>query len=362
MKRLCALSVSVLALALAVGAGNAAADNGSATAPATTTAQDATAGQTATGSVVTVQVGSVNASPATAVNAPVNANAPVTVLGSSGDSTASQQSSGAQASSSSGDESNGGGDQKVSHSIGTVQIGDVDIAPATAVNAPVNANAPVCLFSHCGSSTATQQSGGAAAASTDGSSESSSQSDGNEDSTKTNTDTGGRYDQPSENADDENGGTYSCSPCAEQGSPGDDSEGSCSSETDEAGPPQSAGWSWLTLQVGDVDIAPATAINAPVNANTPVSLLSTSCGSSTATQASGGAVAGTAESEDDAAGTQTAKYSIGTIQVGSIDVAPATAVNAPINANSPVSALSCGSGDSVAAQQSGGATAWSSPA
>src|SRR5436189_6938 len=95
MKRLCALGVSLLVLALALGAGNAAADDGS-----------GSGGQTAIGSAGTVQVGSVDASPATAVNAPVNANAPVSVgslhgscgcKGDDGKSTATQTSSGSTA-------------------------------------------------------------------------------------------------------------------------------------------------------------------------------------------------------------------------------------------------------------------------
>src|SRR5438046_7123185 len=111
MKRLCALGVSLLVLALALGAGNAAADDGS-----------GAGGQTAKHSIGTVQVGSVDASPATAVNAPVNANAPVSVASETGDSSAQQGSGGASASSVSGGGSDSGS-QTAKHSIGTVQVG-----------------------------------------------------------------------------------------------------------------------------------------------------------------------------------------------------------------------------------------------
>jgi hypothetical protein len=117
--------------------------------------------------------------------------------------------------------------------------------------------------------------------------------------------------------------------------------------------------SLLTIQIGKVVVAPATAVNAPVNVNAPVSVLSKG-GASTAEQESGGARASTASECGKATGSQSAVHSIGTVQVGSVDVAPATTVNAPINLNAPVAVLSGGRNES-AAQKSGGATALARP-
>src|SRR5439155_939134 len=50
--------------------------------------------------------------------------------------------------------------QSADQSIGTVQVNDVNGSPAVTANAPVNANAPVCVASDCSGATATQTSGG----------------------------------------------------------------------------------------------------------------------------------------------------------------------------------------------------------
>jgi hypothetical protein len=259
VKRLYALGVSVLAFALA--AGNATANDGSL--------------QVAGNSIGTVQVGSVNATPATSVNAPVNVNAPVTVAGSSGNSSAGQTTGGAAAatSSSGGSASN----QSANHSIGTVQVGSVNAAPATAVNAPVNVNAPVTVAGSSGDSSAGQTTGGAAAATSS-------------------------------------------------------SDGSSSN--------QSACCSIGTVQVGSVNAAAATAINAPANVNAPITVAGSS-GNSSAGQTTGGAAAATSSSGGSTS-SQSASHSIGTVQIGSVNVTPATAINAPVNVNAPITALDGG--------------------
>src|SRR5204862_385269 len=116
-------------------------------------------GQTVQNSVGTVQVGSANVSPAASANAPVNANAPVTVAGDQGSASATQ-SGGENTASSSTSTQNETGTQNAQSSIGTVQVGSVDVDPAVAVNAPVNGNAPVCAASDCAGGDASQSTTG----------------------------------------------------------------------------------------------------------------------------------------------------------------------------------------------------------
>src|SRR5439155_1248515 len=238
----------------------------------------------------TVQVNDVNGSPAVTVNAPVNGNAPVCVASDcSGASAGQQGGSGGSSTQGSGPSQTGG--QSSDQSIGTGQVGSADVNPAAAVNAPVNGNAPVCVASDCSGSNASQQAGGGAA---------------------------------------NTGGTG--------GSGG-------SQNTD-----QSIG----TAQVGDVNGTPAVTGNAPVNANAGVCVAS-DCSGSNASQQAGGGTSQTGGSGG-GGGTQTADQSIVTGQVGSADVNPAAAVNAPINGNAPVCVASDCSG-SNASQQAGGGTA-----
>ena len=331
MKRFYALGVSLVLSLLALAfAGNAAANDGS-----------GSGNQTAVGSAGTVQVGSVSASPSTAVNAPVNANAPVSVGSETGGSSAQQESGGASASSASCGCSDAGS-QTAKHSIGTVQVGSVNASPSTAVNAPVDANAPVSVGSETGDSSAQQESGGASASSAScGCSDAGSQSTTHE-----------THAHPAS----------SC--CDDQTSPPCDCKRNSNDKPKHnivwGDAPQRAVGSLLTVQLGKIGVAPATAVNAPVNVNAPVSVLSNG-GSATAEQESGGAQASTATECGEATGSQSGVRSIGTVQVGSVDVAPATAVNAPINVNAPVAELSGGGCDESAAQKSGGATAVAGP-
>ncbi len=121
MKRLCALSTVILALT----AGPA-------------LAQDSP-GQSINGTVGAAQVAAVDVAPAAAVTAPVNANAPVTVAGTSEASSSSQGGSSSTAAA-----GGGGGataDQSANRSAGVAQISSAEVEPAAAANAPVNANA-----------------------------------------------------------------------------------------------------------------------------------------------------------------------------------------------------------------------------
>jgi hypothetical protein len=106
-----------------------------------------------------VQVGSADVSPAAAVEAPVDANAPVCVLAACSSASGGQQSGGASASSG-GSGSGGAGGQSASQSLGTVQVGSADVSPAVAAEAPVDANAPVCVLAACSSVSGGQQTGG----------------------------------------------------------------------------------------------------------------------------------------------------------------------------------------------------------
>src|SRR5207244_3320791 len=122
------------------------------------TAAPALAGQSADQSAGTAQIGTATVDPSLTANAPVNADAPVCVASDCSDATATQTSGGSEASTSSG----GGGDggQTADQSAGTVQVTDVNGSPAVTANAPVNADAPVCVASDCSGATAAQTSGG----------------------------------------------------------------------------------------------------------------------------------------------------------------------------------------------------------
>jgi hypothetical protein len=115
--------------------------------------------QSASESLGTVQVGSVGVSPVVAADAPVDANAPVCVLASCSSGSGGQQTGGASGSSA-GSGSGQAGDQSASESLGTVQVGSVGVSPVVAADAPVDANAPVCVLASCSSVSAGQQTGG----------------------------------------------------------------------------------------------------------------------------------------------------------------------------------------------------------
>jgi hypothetical protein len=254
-----------------------------------------------------------------------------------------------------------------------VQVGSINASPSTAVNAPVNANAPVSVASETGDSSAQQDSGGAQASSTSsGGSNAGSQrscecdTDGGQSSATQPPSEGTAVASPPQAQSDataQAGDTdaHPASSCCD-----DKTSSSCECNNNsndnfvwgDAG--QRAIGSLLTIQLGKVVLAPASAVNAPVNVYAPVSVLSKH-GSSTAEQESGGAQASTAPECGEAARSQSVVRSIGTVQVGSVDVAPATAVNAPINVNAPVAVLSGGGRDESAARKSGGATALARP-
>ena len=140
MKRILAVGAAILALA---------------------TAAPALAGQSADQSAGTAQIGSATVAPSLAANAPVNLDAPVCVASDCSGGTATQTSGGAQASTTS--DGGGQGGQTADQSTGTVQVNDANGSPAVTANAPVDANAPVCVTSDCSCGTATQTSGGSQA-------------------------------------------------------------------------------------------------------------------------------------------------------------------------------------------------------
>ena len=119
--------------------------------------------QTVTQSILTGQVGSAGVDPVGAVNAPVNGNVPVCVASTCNGGNSQQASSGSDSSSST---SGGGGPQDVANSIVTVQIGSANVNPAATVNAPANANVPVCVASTCNGGDSTQSSAGSSNTST----------------------------------------------------------------------------------------------------------------------------------------------------------------------------------------------------
>jgi len=115
-------------------------------------------GQSASHSGLTVQVGSATASPSAAAESPANLNAPVCVASTCQSSPESQTVDGSSASGAgTADEDS---TQSASESLGTVQVGSVDVSPVVAADAPVDANAPVCVLASCSSVSGGQQSGG----------------------------------------------------------------------------------------------------------------------------------------------------------------------------------------------------------
>jgi len=260
MKKLFTLGAMLIALATA---GPALADHG----------------QSTDHSVLTVQLGSGNVSPAASAHAPANVDAPVCVAGICSSQAEPQENGGASTGTNggSGSGSSAPADQSADESIGTVQIGSATVDPAAAVSAPVNANTPVCVAAACSSSSGGQQAGSASATTSS----------------------------------------------AGQGQSGN----------------QSAHESIGTVQIGSVTVDPAAGVSTPVNANAPVCILA-SCSSTSSGQRAGPASTTTNDAGQSQSGNQSSHESIGTVQIGSATVDPAAAVSTPVDANAPVCLLS----------------------
>jgi hypothetical protein len=104
----------------------------------------ASPGQSATQSAGTVQVDSATVSPSLSASTPVDVDAPVCVASDCSDASATQTSGGASAGTTSGSTQGG---QTAEQSGGTAQVTSLDASPSVSVNAPVDANAPVCVAS-----------------------------------------------------------------------------------------------------------------------------------------------------------------------------------------------------------------------
>jgi hypothetical protein len=114
-------------------------------------------GQSVSGSIGAVQASSTSVDPAVSVAAPVGASAPVCVASACSTSQSAGQADSA-ASTTGGGQIHPAG-QKVSKSVGAVQVGSTDVSPAVSVAAPVGASAPVCVASGCSASQSTEQAG-----------------------------------------------------------------------------------------------------------------------------------------------------------------------------------------------------------
>src|SRR6185312_11972687 len=169
--------------------------------------------------------------------------------------------------------------QSTDHSVATVQLGSGNASPAVSADIPANAEAPICVAATCSDQAGGQDDGGASAAT--------------------------------------NGGSGSSSD---------------SSQTAE----QSAG----TVQVGSANVSPAAAVSAPVNADAPVCVLATCTTTSGGQQAGSSSATTNGTGPSQAGGSQNADQSVGTVQIGAVEVDPATAVSAPVNADAPGCVLS----------------------
>jgi hypothetical protein len=117
-------------------------------------------GQSVTESVGAAQASSTNVNSAVSVAAPVAASAPVCVASACSTSQSSGP-AGSGASTAGGGESQPAA-QKVSESIGAVQLGSTNAGPAVAAAAPVGAFAPVCVASGCTAGQSAEQGGSGA--------------------------------------------------------------------------------------------------------------------------------------------------------------------------------------------------------
>jgi hypothetical protein len=130
-------------------------------------------GQSVSESVGAVQASSANANPAVSVVAPVGASAPVCVA--SACSTSQPAAPASSASSTTGGGQSRTARQKASHSAGAVQVGSTNVSPAVSAAAPVGASAPVCVASRCSTSQSSGQPGSVASTTNGGQSRPSGQ-------------------------------------------------------------------------------------------------------------------------------------------------------------------------------------------
>src|SRR5439155_983492 len=237
---------------------------------------------------------------------------------------------------------------------GTPRAADDNGPPAVTGNAPVNVNTGVCVASDCSGSNASQQSGGGTSQTGGGGggggTQTADQSIGTGQVGSADVNPAAAVNAPI------NGNAPVCVASDCSGSNASQQAGGATASTgggSGTGGGQSTDQSIGTAQVGEVNGSPAVTGNTPVNGNAPVCVAS-ECSGSNASQQGGGGSSQTGGSGG--GGTQTADQSIVTGQVGSADVNPAAAINAPINGNAPVCVASDCSG-SNASQQAGGGTA-----
>jgi hypothetical protein len=289
MKRY-ALALAVSALALSFG---------SAPAWATELPQAPPGGQEIEQSIGAVQLQNTNASPAVAVNTPVNANAPVSVLSHGGGGDATQKNE-VEAETET-KQGGGSGEQEIEQSIGAVQLQNTNVSPAVAANAPINANAPISLLSKGGGGDAKQKN-------------------------KVEAETETRQVGCGCGASSSQSRTYS--------------KRSGDQEVE-----RSIG----AVQLQGTNVSPAAAGNAPVNANAPVSVLSKGGGGDATQKNEVEAETQTWQGTCGCAfGGQEIERSIAAVQAQNTNLSPAVAANAPVNANAPVSILSKnGGGDAT---------------
>jgi hypothetical protein len=250
-------------------------------------------GQSTAGSLVTGQIGTIELSPNSAAAAPVNADAPVCVLSACAEAGGAQSSA---ASTAAGGSTEGAGDDSQSnrHSVGTVQAGSVGLAPATALNAPITANAPVCALAACRGGAAPHGAGSSIAGSTTG------------------------------------------------------------SHRDSA--PQSTERSVGTVQIAAVDAKPATSAAAPVGINAPVCVLA-ACEGTASNDTHGGAAATSTDASGPGRPAESAGGSAGTVQLEPIGLRPATVLSTPVSVDAPVCVLaSCAVGGTAPATASVGSS------
>ena len=310
-------------------------------------------GQSADQSVGTAQVGSVSVDPAAAVSAPVNANAPICVLADCSSSSAGQQAGSAVASTESTGTSQAGA-QTTDQSVGTAQVGSASVDPAAALSAPVNANAPICVLADCSSSSVGQQAGSAVASTQSSPSEAGAQT--TDHSVGTAQVGSASVDPAAALSAPVNANAPVCALGRCSSTNGRQQVASAVASTESSGPsqagPKSVEQSLLTAQVGSVDLDPALALAAPVNANAPVCVLS-DCSSSGGGQQQGSTSTSAQGSGPSQIGSQSAVSSLGTVQIGSLGVDSAVAASAPVNADAPICVLAdCTS--SIPGQPGGG--------
>jgi hypothetical protein len=130
-------------------------------------------GQSVSESVGAVQASSTSVNPAVSVVAPVGVSAPVCVA--SACSTSQPAAPVSSGSSTTGGRQSRTARQKASHSAGVVQVGTTNVSPALSAAAPVGASAPVCVASRCSSGQSSGQAGAGASTTNGGQSRPSGQ-------------------------------------------------------------------------------------------------------------------------------------------------------------------------------------------